>query len=132
MHYYGRLNRDVTTTDAETPERKDRTDQVSYVSVENQVKSFIASGQAVTSLRHTTMQEEPERAKKLEEVLEMPMNDFTRHIYGMDISEAYKTIQTWNRMREGKEKENKEEIEKLKKLRDHIKELAEKEEIKGE
>lgn len=119
MKHYYKDNRDVKYQRAEPMEEPDRVDRISYTPIGKQVENFIASGQVVTSLRAITAQEEKVQ-KTLDEVLTTPMTEFERHIYGMDITEAYQILKKFDAEAKKREMDEKEAEERKKRIKEYV------------
>lgn len=119
-HFYKENEkRIVKWEEAEPLEEEDRVDKISYTPIGKQVENFIASGQVVTSLRAITAQEEKAQ-KTLTEVLTTPMTEFERHIYGMDITEAYQILKKFDAEAKKREMDAQEAEERKKRIKEYI------------
>ena len=117
--YYKENFKDVNYKNAEAIEEPNRVDEISYTPIGKQVENFIASGQVVTSLRAVTAQEERTQ-KKLEQVITAPMTEFERHIYGMDITEAYQILKKFDAEAKKREIDAEEAEERKKRIKEYV------------
>lgn len=117
-HFYND-KRDIKYQTAAANEQESRVDKISYTPIGKQVENFIASGQVVTSLRAITAQEERIQ-KTLEQVMQTPMTEFERNIYGMDMTEAYQVLMRFDEEAKKREMNKKEAEERKNRIKEYV------------